>query len=223
MTASVDIVLPVLNEAEAIPWVLGRMPTGYRALVVDNGSTDGSSDIARRLGAVVVDAPERGFGAACYAGLTAATADVVAFMDCDGSLDPADLPGVVEPVASGSTDLMLAARDPERGAWPIHARIGNRVVAARVRRITGYDLRDLGPMRAARRDGLVALGIRDRGSGWPLEMVLRAHEQRWDVRETSVRYRRRSGRSKVTGTVRGTIAATRAMSGLLAEAQRSNA
>src|SRR5215218_6642949 len=102
-TAMIDVVLPVLDEADAIPWVLGRMPAGYRPIVVDNGSADGSGAVARTMGAQVVDAPRRGFGAACWAGLTHASADVVCFMDCDGSLDPADLPAVCGPVVRGTS------------------------------------------------------------------------------------------------------------------------
>ncbi|MGH9178455.1 MAG: glycosyltransferase, partial [Acidimicrobiales bacterium] len=95
-----DVVLPVLDEAEALPWVLGRMPAGYRPIVADNGSCDGSADLARGLGAEVVVEPRRGFGAACHAGLLAATDEVVCFMDCDASLDPAELPLVVEPLVA---------------------------------------------------------------------------------------------------------------------------
>jgi glycosyltransferase involved in cell wall biosynthesis len=212
MSATViDVVLPVLDEAGAIPWVLERMPPGYRAIVVDNGSEDGSGAIARAHGAIVVDQPRRGFGSACWAGLQHATADVVCFMDCDGSLDPADLPRVARPVLAGTADLVLGARDAEPGAWPAHARVANRVLSWRLRR-RGIDVRDLGPMRAARRAALVELGVEDRGSGWPLEMVLRAAGAGWQISDELVPYRPRTGRSKVTGTVGGTIRAVRAMS-----------
>ena len=200
----IDVVLPVLDEAEAIPWVLSRIPSGYRPVVVDNGSTDGSGDLAARLGAVVVTEGTPGFGSACFAGLRAATSDVVCFMDCDGSLDPADLPSVSGPVLAGGAGLVLGARHAHRGAWPLHARLGNRVVAWEVRRRTGLSLRDLGPMRAARREALLGLGIVDRRFGWPLEMVLRAAAAGWRISEVDVPYLARTGRSKVTGTVRGT-------------------
>lgn len=215
MPDMVEVILPVLNEAEAIPWVLARMPDGYRPIVVDNNSTDGSGDLAASLGARVVREARPGFGAACYAGLEAAEASVVCFMDCDGSLDPRGLPRVTAPVLDGRADLVLGERRPERGAWPAHARVANRLLAREVRRRTGLQLRDLGPMRAARRRDLLALGIRDRRFGWPLEMVLRAGSEGWHVVEVPVPYRARSGRSKVTGTVRGTIRAVRDMSGVL--------
>jgi hypothetical protein len=128
-------------------------------------------------------------------------------MDCDGSLDPADLPSVVAPVLDGTADLVLGARRPERGAWPPHARIANRWLARELRRRTGSALSDLGPMRAARRAPLVDLGLADRRSGWPLEMVLRAADAGWSIAEVPVPYRARAGRSKVTGTVRGTLQA----------------
>ena len=206
-----DVVLPVLDEAEAIPIVLGAFPAGYRPIVVDNGSTDGSAEIARERGALVVPEPRRGFGAACFAGLSAAEAPVVCFMDCDGSLDPAELPRVSDPVAAGSCDLMLGTRVAERGAWPLHARVANRALSLVVRRRAGR-LTDIGPMRAARREGLLELGLRDRGFGWPLEMVLRAADAGWRIGEVPVSYRaRQGGRSKVTGTVRGTARTVRDM------------
>jgi glycosyltransferase involved in cell wall biosynthesis len=212
-----DVVLPVLDEAAALPWVLGRLPDGYRAVVVDNGSTDGSGDVARELGAAVVVEPRRGFGAACAAGLAAAIAPVVAFCDADGSLDPAELPLVVERVAAGQADLVLGARRPaEPGALPLHARWANRYLAHRIRRISGAQLTDLGPMRAARREDLDALGIADRRFGWPLEMVLRAAAAAWRIAEVQVTYAPRIGRSKVTGTVRGTARAVRDMRRVLA-------
>ena len=200
-----NVVLPVLNEAAALSWVLSRMPAWSEAIVVDNGSADGSAEIAEALGALVVREPRRGFGAACFAGLAAATHDVVAFMDADGSLDPRGLPAVLGPVESGDADLVLGARSAGRGAWPVHARVGNRVLASLVRRRTGLRLRDLGPMRAARREPLVALDLTDRRFGWPLEMVVRAASERWRIVEVPVPYGPRSGRSKVTGTVGGTV------------------
>ena len=210
-----DVVLPVLDEAEAIPWVLARMPAGYAPIVVDNGSRDGSAAIAARLGARVVSEPMPGFGAACFAGLRAASDDLVCFMDCDGSLDPAELPLVAEPVAAGRADLVLGRRRPEPGAWPRHARLLNGVLVLELRRRTGAALRDLGPMRAAGRAQLLGLGILDRRFGWPLEMVLRAADEGWRVEEVPVAYRARSGRSKVTGTVRGTARAMRDMAAAL--------
>jgi glycosyltransferase involved in cell wall biosynthesis len=198
-----DVVLPVLDEAVAIPGVLAAMPAGYRPIVVDNGSTDGSAEVARGLGALVVEEPTRGFGAACFAGLGAADAEIVCFMDCDGSLDPADLPSVV--ALLDHADLAIGARRAARGAWPVHARIANRVLAWELRRRTGVVLEDIGPMRAARRLPLLGLDLRDRRSGWPLEMVVRAVAAGWTVVDTPVPYTERQGRSKVTGTVRGTI------------------
>jgi glycosyltransferase involved in cell wall biosynthesis len=207
----IDVILPVLDEAEALPWVLDRMPRGYLPLVVDNGSRDGSQELAAALGARVVTEPRRGFGAACHAGLVAASSEVVCFMDCDGSLYPADLPRVATPVAGGGVDLMLGARRPEPGAWPLHARLANRALTLELRRRAGLRLTDLGPMRAARREALLALGIHDRRFGWPLEMVLRAARDGWRVAEVPVAYRPRVGRSKVTGTVRGSARALRDM------------
>ena len=212
-----DVILPVLNEASALPWVLRRMPEGYRPIVVDNGSTDGSSDVARDLGAIVVVEARRGFGSACAAGLAVAEADVVAFMDCDGSLDPVELPAVVRPVELGDADLVLGARVVSgRGAWPVHARVANRILARLVRQRTGVPLSDLGPMRAARRLALSSLEIRDRRFGWPLEMVLRAADAGWRIDEVPVAYAPRSGRSKVTGTLLGTARAVRDMAEVLA-------
>ncbi|MGY5135482.1 glycosyltransferase family 2 protein [Streptomyces nigrescens] len=214
----VDVVLPCLDEAEALPWVLGRIPSGWRAIVVDNGSVDSSADIARALGAHVVHESRRGFGAACHTGLTAATADVVCFCDCDASLDPALLPAVGGPVLDGSTDLVLGRRRPvTRRAWPLHARLANLELARLIRRRTGLRLHDLGPMRAARRQSLLALDLTDRRSGYPLQMVVRAADAGWRVTETDVPYHPRTGRSKVTGTWRGTWQAVRDMRAVLAE------
>jgi glycosyltransferase involved in cell wall biosynthesis len=205
-----DVIIPVLDEAAALPALLAAMPPGYRPIVVDNGSTDGSAAVAAAAGAAVVAEPARGFGAACFTGLVAADpADgVVCFMDGDGSLDPADLPAVAAPVLAGTADLVLGARRPAGlRAWPPHARLANAVLARELRRRTGLRWRDLGPMRAGRAEALLALGLTDRRFGWPLEMVLRAADADWRMAEVPVGYRRRTGRSKVTGTVRGTARA----------------
>jgi glycosyltransferase involved in cell wall biosynthesis len=203
----IDVVLPTLNERDALPWVLARFHSQFRPIVVDNGSTDGSADLARSFGVDVVEEPRRGFGAACRRGLEYATSDIVCFMDSDGSLDPRDLDKVSDPVAAGTADLIVGARADEPGAWPFHARVANRVLAFEIRRRTGVVVTDVGPMRAARRAPLLALEIGDRRSGWPLEMVLRAIDAGWCVSEVAVPYRARCGASKVTGTVRGTLQA----------------
>jgi glycosyltransferase involved in cell wall biosynthesis len=213
-----EVILPVLNEVAAIPGVLAALPHGYRAIVVDNGSTDGSGELAAQLGAKVVSEPRRGFGAACHAGLEAAEQEIVCMMDCDGSLDPAQLPALVALLERGEADLVLGRRRPSRGAWPAHARLANMALAMLLRRRTGLALRDLGPMRAARRTALLGLGLGDRAFGYPLEMVVRAGAADWRVRELPVIYLPRSGRSKVTGTVRGTIRAIRDMTRVLAAA-----
>jgi glycosyltransferase involved in cell wall biosynthesis len=207
-----DVVLPVLDEREALPWVLERMPAGYAPIVVDNGSSDGSGELAASLGAHVVREPQPGFGAACFAGLTAARGEIVCFMDCDASFDPRELPRVADPVAAGTADLVLGARD---GGQPLHALLANRALALELRRRTGARLTDLGPMRAARRERLLALGIQDRRFGWPLEMVLRAGAAGWRIEEVRVSHHPRAGRSKVTGTVRGTVRAVRDMAAAL--------
>jgi glycosyltransferase involved in cell wall biosynthesis len=223
VTLVIDVVLPCLDEAAALPWVLGRMPAGYRAIVVDNGSTDGSAEVAERAGAAVVREPRRGFGAACDAGLRAATSEVVCFMDADASLDPAELPRVVAALAGDTrtgeaapADLVLGRRRPAaRGAWPPHARLGNAVLARTLGRRAGTALRDIGPMRAAGRAALLELNLADRRFGYPLEMVLRAAERGWRIVEVDVAYHPRVGRSKVTGTVRGTLRAVADIRGVL--------
>ena len=211
----IDVVLPALDEARAVGWVVGRMPAGFRAIVVDNGSTDATAAVARRAGAVVVTESRKGFGAACWTGLQAATSDIVCFMDCDASLDPVALSLLAGYVERDEADLVIGERIARRGAWPLHARLANRVLAAEVRRRTKLPLADLGPMRVTRRETLLALGMSDRRSGWPLEMVLRAAGAGLRLRTVPVEYRERVGRSKVTGTVRGTVRAVIDMSRML--------
>jgi glycosyltransferase involved in cell wall biosynthesis len=214
-----SVVLPVLDEEGALADLLARMPPGYDVVVVDNGSTDDSAGVARRGGADVVGEPTRGFGAACWTGLLAARPSdgVVCFMDADGSFDPAELPRVADPVLAGRSDLVLGRRRPSTpDAWPAHARLANQGIAAVLRRRSGVRVADLGPMRAARRDALVDLGLGDRRSGWPLEMVLAAARDGWRIEEVDVAYHPRIGRSKVTGTLRGTVRAVADMGRLLA-------
>jgi glycosyltransferase involved in cell wall biosynthesis len=213
----IDVVLPCLNEAGALPWLLSRMPSGYRPIVADNGSTDGSATIAADHGAAVVRVEQRGYGAACHSGLTAAKNEVVCFMDADGSLDPADLPIVSGAILDGSADLALGRRLPSSArAWPVHARAGNVVLSSALRRRSGVLIRDIGPMRAARREDLLGLPIVDRRFGYPLETVIRAAEAGWRIHEADVPYHPRTGKSKVTGTVRGTIKTMRDMRKVLA-------
>ncbi|GIF99020.1 glycosyltransferase family 2 protein [Catellatospora citrea] len=215
----IDVVLPCLDEAAALPLVLAGLPDGYRAIVADNGSTDGSAHVARAHGALVVHVPQRGFGAAAHAGLLAATSEVVCFADADGSFDLAQLPLVADPVRDGTADLVLGRRRPNTaGAWPTHARLANAVLAWRMRTRLRLPIHDLGPMRAARRERLLALNLTDRRFGYPLEMIVAAARAGWRVREVDVAYapRAEGTRSKVTGTVLGTARAIRDMSKVLA-------
>jgi glycosyltransferase involved in cell wall biosynthesis len=218
----VDVILPCLDEAAALPWVLSRLPAGYRAVVADNGSTDGSARIAVDHGAVVVHVPQRGFGAAAHAGLLAAKPDddLVCFLDADGTLDPTELPRVTDPVREGGADLVLGRRRPTGpGAWPAHARLANAALTWRLRRGLGVPLRDLGPMRAARHSALLGLDLQDRRFGYPLEMVVKAARAGWRIAEVGVDYWPRMGgtRSKVTGTVAGTARAVRDMARILGQ------
>jgi glycosyltransferase involved in cell wall biosynthesis len=216
-----DVVLPCLNEAPALPWVLDRLPAGYRAIVADNGSTDGSADVARAHGADVVTVSEPGYGAAVHAGILAADpADgIVCVLDADGSFDPADLPRLADPVRADTADLVVGRRRPTTSsAWPVHARLGNALLAQRIRRTTGLTVHDIGPIRAARRDDLLALDLLDRRFGYPLELLIAAGRADWRVTEIDIAYHPRAAgtRSKVTGTVRGTARAIRDMSAVLA-------
>ncbi|MEU4666688.1 glycosyltransferase family 2 protein [Amycolatopsis sp. NPDC023774] len=213
----VDVVLPCLDEAGALPAVLAALPAGFRAIVVDNGSSDGSPDVAAALGAKVVDEPRRGYGAAVHTGLEAATAEIVCFADADGSLDLGDLPRLVAAVEGGA-DLAVGRRVPTHaGVWPWHARAGNAVLSLLLRS-RGLPVRDIAPLRAARRDALLALGVTDRAFGYPLELLIRAQRAGWRVREFDVTYgeRAKGTKSKVSGSVRGTLRAVRDFGRVLA-------
>jgi len=208
MTA-VDVVLPCLDEAAALPAVLAGLPVGYRPIVVDNGSRDGSARVAAEHGAIVLHERRRGYGAAVHAGLAAATAPVVCVLDCDGSLDPGELPRLVAPLTAGAADLVVGRRRPTgRAVWPWHARAGTAALAALLRR-RGVPVHDIAPARAGYREALLALGVTDRAFGYPLELLLRAGLAGWRLLELDVAYRPRAAgtRSKVSGSVRGTARA----------------
>jgi glycosyltransferase involved in cell wall biosynthesis len=198
------------------------MPAGYSVTVVDNGSTDGSAEVARALGARVVKVVRPGYGAAVHAGILAAESDdgVVCVMDADGSLDPAQLPMVADPVLSGSVRLAVGRRRPVgRRAWPAHARLANLMLARRLCRESGLMVHDIAPMRAFRRADLLALDVRDRRFGYPLELMIKAGRAGWTVVEVDVTYGPRAAgtRSKVSGSVRGSLRAARDMRAVLAQ------
>jgi len=207
---TIEVIMPCLNEAAALPWVLDRLPLGYQALVVDNGSSDDSAEIARARGARTVRAERRGYGSACHAGLVAATAELVVMMDCDGSLDPVDLPAVVRPIQTGDADLVVGRRRARgRGAYRWTLRLANAALARQLRRRTGLAIFDCGPVRAARRTSLLSLSIQDRRSGYPVETLVKAAAAGLRVRQVDVAYLPRQGRSKVTGTPVGALTAVR--------------
>jgi glycosyltransferase involved in cell wall biosynthesis len=210
----VTVILPALNEAAALPTALASFPLQVDLLVVDNGSTDQTAEVAAAHGARVVHEPRRGFGAACWAGVRAAPGEVLVFADADGSCDGADLPVVAGPVLRGEADLVIGSRMARRepGAMSALAVLENRILGLACRLLFGVPLSDLGPFRAIRRDRLLALGMTDRGSGWPLEMIGRSAAAGLRVVEVPVRYRSRAGgRSKVSGSVGGTVRAVTAM------------
>jgi glycosyltransferase involved in cell wall biosynthesis len=220
MISQADVVLPCLNEAEALPGVLHRLPAGFRAIVVDNGSTDGTDRVALTNGAQLVREPRRGYGAAVHAGLLAATAEFVCVLDADGSMPPEVLPKLLAAVAEGAAELAVGRRVPVgAGVWPWHARAGNLAIAAALRR-RGVPVHDIAPIRVAPRAALLALDVRDRASGYPLELLLRAGAAGWRIREYDVLYRpRMGGRSKVSGSLRGTVRAAVDMTAVLAGAR----
>jgi glycosyltransferase involved in cell wall biosynthesis len=205
---AVTVVLPCRNEAASLPGVLSAIPAGYRPLVVDNNSTDGTAAVAHRHGAEVVAESRPGYGSAVHAGVMAASTPIVAVIDADGSLDAADLPRLVDDLHRGA-DLVIGRRRPTRGVrWPWHARLGTAAVCWRLRTRHGLAVHDIAPMRVVRREDLLALGVTDRRSGYPLELLVRAAAAGWRVVEHDVGYGPRTGgKSKVSGSVRGSLTA----------------
>lgn len=204
----VTVVLPCLNEAASLPGVLAAIPHGYRALVVDNNSTDGTAEVARLHGADVITEIRPGYGSAVHAGIVAATTPIVAVIDADGSLDPRDLPKLVDYLERGA-DMAIGRRRAVKGLnWPWHARTGTAAVCWRLRSKHGLAVHDIAPMRVVRRDALLRLGVEDRRSGYPLELLVRAAAAGWQVVERDVDYGPRTGgRSKVSGSLRGSVVA----------------
>lgn len=209
----VSVIIPALNEKESLPLVLGDIPRELvdEIVVVDNGSTDGSAEVAQAHGARVVREPRGGYGSACLAGIAACReSDILVFLDGDYSDYPQDMPDVLAPILSDTADLVLGSRmvkDESRRALLPQARFGNRLAALLMRLFYGIRCTDLGPFRAIRRESLDRLGMQDRDFGWTVEMQLRAHLEGLRVVEVPVRYRKRVGVSKITGTVRGTVLA----------------
>ena len=205
----VTVVIPCRNEAGSLPGVLAAIPSGYQALVVDNGSDDGSASVAAAHGALVVVEPTPGYGAAVQAGVDAAPESIVCVLDGDGSMDPGELPMLVDLLRDG-VDLAVGRRRPVFGTrWPTHARAGNALVAARLRRKFGLPVHDIGAMRAIDRQLLLSLGVEDRRSGYPLELLVRAGRAGLRVDERPISYRpRTAGSSKVSGSLWGSAVAT---------------
>ncbi len=215
MTERVAVIIPALNEEEALGGTLealaGHAP--QQVIVVDNGSTDRTAEVARQRGAQVVVEPRRGYGRACLAGIAAVEpgANIVAFMDADGSDDEADLSRLVAPLLSGEADLVIGSRvrgEREPDSLSPQQRFGNWLATRLLRALFGARYTDLGPFRAIRREALERLGMRDTNFGWTIEMQIKAHQKRLRVREIPVRYRRRrGGKSKISGSLRGSIGA----------------
>jgi len=205
-----DLVLPCRDEAPALADLLPRVPAAFSVVVVDNGSTDDTAEVACSLGARVVTESTPGYGAAVHAGLLAADHDYVAVMDGDGSFDPAELLPLLAAVVTGNADLAVGRRRPvRRGVWPWHARFGNALVVAWLRRRIDMTAHDIAPVRVARRADLLALDVQDRRFGYPVELMQKVTRAGWRVVEHDVSYHPRAEgtRSKVSGSVRGTVRA----------------
>jgi glycosyltransferase involved in cell wall biosynthesis len=211
-SARVAVIIHALNEAEALPHVLAAIPSWVSHIVVaDNGSTDDTAEVARHLGAIVVSEPRRGYGSACLRALAALPpVDIVVFLDGDASDDPTEMAVIVAPIAAGTADFVLGSRvlgNRDKGALTPQQVFGNWLACTLIRLMWGIHFTDLGPFRAIRRDVLDRLHMADPDYGWTVEMQVRAAQHRLVCQEVPVRYRRRIGRSKVSGTIRGVIGA----------------
>ena len=211
--AAIAVIIPAFNEEAAIGNVLAAIPPDLarQVIVVDNGSTDGTAARARQLGAAVVGEPRRGYGQACLSGLAALEdVDIVVFLDGDYSDYPEEMPALVEPILQGPADLVIGSRtlgQRESGALLVQARLGNALATWLMRGLFGVSYTDLGPFRAIRFDALQRLQMEDRNFGWTVEMQVKAARLGLHVVEVPVRYRRRIGTSKISGTLSGTLRA----------------
>lgn len=217
----VSVVIPALNEAQAIEKVLAAVPAWVDEIVVaDNGSTDNTAELARASGARIVSEPEKGYGAACQAGLGAVSApDVIVFLDADFSDHPDEMHRLVDPITRGEADLVIGSRvlgNAEAGALTPQQRFGNWLATRLIRLIWGQRFTDLGPFRAIRRSSLDELQMTDRDFGWTVEMQIKAAQKGLRCREQPVSYRRRIGHSKISGTLMGTFRAGRKILALIA-------
>jgi glycosyltransferase involved in cell wall biosynthesis len=206
----VSIIIPTHNEAQAIERVLADLPSDLttEVIVVDSNSNDGTPEIAARLGARVVQEPRRGYGRACLTGLaTANSPDVVVFLDGDYSDRPSELPILLAPITEGSADITLGSRLRSAGALPCHQVLGNRLAARLIRLLYGLEISDLGPFRAGRADVLRALALEETTYGWAVEMILKGALAGFRVVEVPVSYYPRIGKSKISGTLKGTLGA----------------
>lgn len=217
-----DLVLPCRDEAAALRQLLPRVPDAFRVIVVDNGSTDTTAEVAADLGATVVTETRPGYGAAVHAGVEAATAEFLAVMDGDGSFDPDELLPMLEEVRSGRADMAVGRRRPiSRRVWPWHARAGNALIVAWLRRRIGMAAHDIAPIRVCRRQALLDLGVEDRRFGYPVELLDRATRAGWRLHEYDATYHPRAAgtRSKVSGSVRGTLRTARDFARVLRESR----
>ena len=209
----VSVIIPTRNEAQAIARVIGDIPLSLvtEIIVVDSNSTDGTPEIASRMGARVVSEARRGYGRACLTGLACASApDVVVFLDGDYSDRPAELPLLLAPIAEGRADITVGSRlaGPRRhGALPWHALFGNWLAASLITNLYGVKISDLGPFRAARAEAVRAVQLEETTYGWAVELILKGATQGFRIVEVPVSYHPRIGKSKISGTFRGTVGA----------------
>jgi glycosyltransferase involved in cell wall biosynthesis len=209
----VSVIIPTHNEARAIGRVLADLPSNLvtEVIVVDSNSSDGTPDLARSMGARVIPEPRRGYGRACLTGLAnTENPDVVVFLDGDYSDRPSELPILLAPIIEGRADITLGSRLHERrsaGALPWHQMFGNRLATRLIRLLYGLDISDLGPFRAGRADVLRTLSLEEDTYGWAVEMVLKGALAGYRVVEVPVSYHQRIGKSKISGTLKGTVGA----------------
>ncbi|MEV6774553.1 glycosyltransferase family 2 protein [Nocardia sp. NPDC051030] len=208
--SGVTVVIPCRDEAGALPGLLSAIPAGYRVIVVDNASTDSTAAVARSGGATVIPEPTPGYGSAVHTGIRAAHTPIVAVLDGDGSMDPRELPSLVAELTP-DVDMVVGRRRPvDARTWPWHARLGNLLVAARLRRRYHLPVHDIAAMRVAHRDRLLALGPLHPRSGYPLALLVAAASAGWHLVERDITYRPRThGVSKVSGSLRGTLRAAK--------------